>query len=744
MKHVFSKIEKITLVLIFTYLLFDTVILAFNPFNEVAIGYVSNGNLLAPFTYQPHLLYYMHLAFCYFIIVFVFVNLHRGGVKVPRAYRNPYAFSIMTLFFVVVLNALFLFCPSVMGSSNLDYSIWGYSIAAFTIYQYCFTYVTNGMKPFYNSWIVENINQGVALFDYEDKLVVSNDMVKRLFPTTNCKPGQSIDDFTSQLGLKLNKNKKEYNYSFQFSAKSSGKTNTIRLDHKTLHGIHNEFMGQMLVFTDEVGDIDLLTAFYNWRYFKNDLLTIEGSFDEAAVISILDINALSHINLEFGRDVGDSAITLLSEYMRREYPVESYYVRGNEAGLIAIIPNMDFDEVEKKTKKIKEEIAKDKQIGCTIDIQFAMAQKKEGEPVMEAISYAFKSLTNKKLLDAKSPKSELIRSIVKTLEEVDTETEAHVKRTQAMGFELGKRLNFSDVQLSDLALLCLLHDIGKVGIPLNILNKPGKLNDEEWVVMKSHTKKGYQIAKSAKELSSIADMILHHHEKWDGTGYPDGLAAEQIPLLSRVISVVDSYDAMVSDRAYRKGMSVDKAIAELKRCSGTQFDPHIVDEFIKMLPEIVPEEIAKKETTLVMGSQVFRNESNKKLDTSRVHVVDYCRYLLDDQNTIVEVNEAFEKLTGYSKKEVVDNKMTQNDLIPEDDIPGYWMLVTEELDKNPTAYFEHRIKCKNGTIKNVLCLGRVYFDSAALAPRSEVIVVDTELTNAVQKLKDDRSKKDIS
>ena len=104
-----------------------------------------------------------------------------------------------------------------------------------------------------------------------------------------------------------------------------------------------------------------------------------------------------------------------------------------------------------------------------------------------------------------------------------------------------------------------MHDIGKVAIPLEILNKPGKLTDEEWEIIKSHTIKGYEIAKSTPELEGVADMIKYHHERWDGKGYPDGLSLETIALLSRIIYVVDAYDAMINNRSYRKAKSVEEA-----------------------------------------------------------------------------------------------------------------------------------------------------------------------------------------
>ena len=139
--------------------------------------------------------------------------------------------------------------------------------------------------------------------------------------------------------------------------------------------------------------------------------------------------------------------------------------------------------------------------------------------------------------------------------------------------------------MDELALLGILHDIGKIAIPEVILLKPDKLTNEEWEVMKTHTEIGYRIAASSPELAHIADEILCHHERYDGTGYPQGLVGKDIPKLSRLLSIADSFDVMTHDRVYKKAMSFANAVEELKSCSGKQFDPEMVEAFLKLLYE---------------------------------------------------------------------------------------------------------------------------------------------------------------
>jgi len=141
----------------------------------------------------------------------------------------------------------------------------------------------------------------------------------------------------------------------------------------------------------------------------------------------------------------------------------------------------------------------------------------------------------------------------------------------------------SQAEREELVYLCLLHDIGKIGIPDNILNKPGKLTPEEFEIMKRHAEIGEKIISPLEMLKKLKPLIRHHQEFYNGTGYPDGLHGEAIPLACRILAVVDTFDAMTTDRPYRKALPVEAAIAELHRCSGSQFDPKIVDVFIRIL-----------------------------------------------------------------------------------------------------------------------------------------------------------------
>ncbi len=179
-----------------------------------------------------------------------------------------------------------------------------------------------------------------------------------------------------------------------------------------------------------------------------------------------------------------------------------------------------------------------------------------------------------------------IRAISNALETKDSYTNGHSLRVTLYSMILAKELNLSDSFMEDIEIAGLLHDIGKVAMPKNILCKNGKLTDEEFLVMKAHPVRGEKIVLNIKKLQLISEWVKSHHEKWDGRGYPDGLKGTEIPLPGRIIALADTYDAMTSTRPYRTALSHEVAISEIKRCAGTQFDPELAELFVKLSDKI--------------------------------------------------------------------------------------------------------------------------------------------------------------
>lgn len=692
--------------------IFDIISLLLNPIFGHCVDLQVRDTFIANYRYIMKPFYFFHLGVSYVLVAIGVIELLRKMFNVPVDYRKQYFYIIFGVSFIVTLNAGFLFVPVLNPYNFLDYSIWGYGIAISIVYWTAYVYPKKGMLDQFKSKMLENLNQGVVLFDYRGDVIIWNRKLEQIFPHIPFSENLTKNGFIQDTNLKIEN--EDDDFTLQSYIHDGDSLKPIRLDYSILKNRKNEMVGNIMVFSDYQMDIDILTGFQSWENF----LEFPIEYYEDYCVVVIDINGLGRINKGLGKNEGDQIILQLSKAMRDHFSSDTYFVRGPEAHLIAIsaAKNVNVHEIIGRIQKSFEH-----------SFQYGIAyMSQSNSDIIETIEIATNSMREKKLLDQDSKHSNLLNSLIKALEECDDDTEAHVKRTQKLGKELGVRIGLTDAQQSDLSLLCLLHDIGKIGIPLDILNKPGKLSESEWNVITSHVEKGYQIAMSSPELERIAPMILHHHERWDGKGYPQGLSRETIPLLSRIIAVVDAYDAMVNDRSYRKALSQKEAFEELRKNAGTQFDPIIVSEFLAML-NAHHELVVDTENEL---DHSFDDKEEDEIVSSNVHPITYCRYLLMGRDKIYEVDDAFTALTGYTKEEAL--QIGQMDLIPEEDQLDYNLLVNKELGRSPFAFFEHRLVKKDGSITNVFCSGRIYYDSSLRQELSEIIVVDTSSTRAVR------------
>mgnify|MGYP000294474368 CR=1 FL=1 len=301
---------------------------------------------------------------------------------------------------------------------------------------------------------------------------------------------------------------------------------------------------------------------------------------------IADIDGLKFINDAFGHIKGDEAIDFVGNQFKTEFTKNStiYRIGGDEFAIISC--ETKESNVLAILDRIKNNIL---ELNKTNDIQLGVSV---GHEIIKDNSLSFSDafinaenlMYRRKLGDRNSRKSKTMDAVLSTLHVKTEETKDHCDRLGEYAVKTLIKLGYSRVSdLEDIKLLCQVHDIGKITISEDILSKPGKLTDEEMDKIKSHSEAGYKIIKNIVESDTIANGVLYHHEKYDGTGYPFGLKGGEIPLFAKIVSVCDSYDVMITGRPYQKTKTKVEAIKEIERCKGTQFDPIIADAFISAI-----------------------------------------------------------------------------------------------------------------------------------------------------------------
>lgn len=329
---------------------------------------------------------------------------------------------------------------------------------------------------------------------------------------------------------------------------------------------------------------DKLTGLYNRTYWDQVVLSMDKPHLHPISIVIGDMNGLKLTNDAFGHKQGDEMLISMSNILKSVFGTKSIVARLGGDEFAVLITNTDASLVSKLCSKVRSRCVQASSEPIKLSIALGYATKTSADvSISDIMREADDNMYRNKLNESNSIRSSIISSLRTTLEEKNIETREHADRIKKLSLSIGKALELTDSSLDELAIASDMHDIGKIGISDSILLKADKLTEEEWSIIKKHPEIGYHIILSSPKLASIAEYILAHHERWDGKGYPRGLKENEIPLLSRIISIADAYDAMTNTASYRRQKTKEEALEELHRCAGTQFDPDLVEVFCSIL-----------------------------------------------------------------------------------------------------------------------------------------------------------------
>jgi len=329
---------------------------------------------------------------------------------------------------------------------------------------------------------------------------------------------------------------------------------------------------------------DNLTGLYNRTYFEEELARLDTVRQLPISIVTGDLNGLKLINDTFGHEEGDELLRRSAKLLESCCRADDIIARWGGDEFSILLPKTTGKEANEFINRIKKECLKTSNNKIPLSISLGFSTKvSPDQNIQEIIRKADDYMYRHKLLEIESTSKSVISIIERAMFERSDETEKHTIRVKDLSLSIGRTLGLKASSMEELALLASLHDIGKIAIPESILKEKSPLTGEDWKIIKKHSEIGCNIAHASIHLALLADNILSHHERWDGTGYPRGLKATAIPIASRIVSIVDAYDVMTHNRPYRKAISKIEAIREIKRCSGTQFDSEIVSKFTEII-----------------------------------------------------------------------------------------------------------------------------------------------------------------
>jgi len=457
--------------------------------------------------------------------------------------------------------------------------------------------------------IFESTSDTVLMFNRE-RIIDCNDSAVKLFGATSKEDivGKTVDQFSAVIqpdglssavkaGLLLKQCREEGTARFEWLHKRMDEslfTVEVVLTRITLHGediVHasvrditdRKLMEQRL---SHLSYHDQLTGIYNRRYFEEEFKRLNVERNLPLTLMMADVDGLKLVNDSFGHVVGDQLLIKVSELLHKGCRSDDLVARIGGDEFVILLPQTSAREAE----EIAGRIMKYSESETIENIQVSMSigwatEKVTPAPYSDMLKIAEDYLYRKKLFVSPSQRNKTIHTIIHTLHEKNKREELHSYRVAALCESIGTRMGLKAEKIKELKHLGLLHDIGKVGVDEQMLNKPGKLTDIEWREMTKHPEIGYRILSTVNEMKEMAESVLAHHERYDGKGYPRGLKGDAIPLHARIITLADAFDAMISVRPYRDALSREEAIEEVKRNAGTQFDPLVVKAFLLLMED---------------------------------------------------------------------------------------------------------------------------------------------------------------
>lgn len=543
-------------------------------------------------------LFWLHAAYSYILLLSGYGVLLVGTLKKPGIYRGQGYIMLAGAFASLLINAVYIF---EIFTDLGDLTMPATFVAAACLYWAIFIHKPDKMIRMARTLVVNELGTPVLIFDNNDKLIDANqNAITVLNIAKDDIFSLSRSGFMERIG---------YAQAADLDEKEVRLTeNFYTVIDKSLADKNGLHVGRYIVFTNvtHIRNVvkklefsnthDRFTGMYNRNVFQAELKKLDQPGHLPIALISLNIYGMKFLNTVFGYEFGDQMIRLAADAVTKLTEGRGICARFSGDEFVIALHNTTEREADEMIRQIKETAnhppvdagaKKNGNVsgfGAHISLSSGIAVK---ENRSENIDLVFKNAITRmfrsKLLESKAKSASLFDFLKNVLQNSQYETNGHVERIQALAIKIAEHLNFSPSQCENMRLLSLTHNIGILGTPVDIIKKAGSLSNEEWEEIRLHTVRGYNIAMLFPDLAPIAEDILHHHERYDGLGYPDGLKGEEIPIGAQIIQLLNYFDELTHPMPPDKPLTDYEALEKIKKQAGEMFSPALAEAFMEMM-----------------------------------------------------------------------------------------------------------------------------------------------------------------
>ena len=571
----------------------DAAFLLANPWTGFAIKYretIYNGDLYL--TIIPEGWYLVHLCFSYLLVTAILIMLIVKYCRVPLVYAGRYLLEAGVMVLALVFNLMFLYSKLLV---DLSYLVYG--LSAYCFYRIALQYRPVFVRGYARYLLMDKLQEPVVQFDIKGRLADFNTEAAEKFELKQKDLCEMTREHFVKHVLQISENKIEEQHDTELVYRTDYAEIVYRLRVKKLKSRRKLDMGQLYVFQDvteqkrmynaleHTSMYHALTGFYSNRIFNQKIEELDKEGKET-IVAVCKITDLKLLNVVYSRKTGDKVIQVMSEELRAVLPEDALIAYSEDSRVLIAVNDITENQMNLYLADAARKIKKRALPKVPVFMMYGVARRENvAVSSLEYVKYAEMDMLLKKGKDSVEQCRLMTQAVTEAYYRNEYESTEHVKRITCYGLAMAEKLALSEAEKKQLQLLCCYHDIGRLKTREEIWGRAATITRDEFDIIKLHSVTGYQIASELELEYDIADLILYHHENFDGSGYPYGLAGEEIPLLARIIAIVDSYDVMIHDQRYKEAVTEEQALEELKKFAGTQFDPALVTLFEECLKE---------------------------------------------------------------------------------------------------------------------------------------------------------------